>query len=62
MNEEKKIEILYDHYKDTFENQKVSLNKRNLYTLICLGLIALLSFQITNPQESNNISNELIKN
>ncbi len=61
MNEEKKIEILYDHYKDTFENQKVSLNKRNFYTLICLGLIALLSFQITNPEESTNISNELIR-
>jgi hypothetical protein len=62
MTEEKKIEILYDHYKDTFENQKVSLNKRNLYTLICLGLIALLSFQISNPQQSVDISNEIIKN
>ena len=61
MTEEKKIEILYDHYKDTFENQKASLNKRNLYTLICLGLIALLSFQISNPNESSNISDELIR-
>ena len=61
MTDEKKIEILYDHYKDTFENQKSSLQKRNYYTLICLGLIATLSFQMSNPDQSNLISNELIK-
>lgn len=61
MTDEKKIEILYDHYKDTFENQKISLRKRNSYTLICLGIIALLSFQMYNPNQSNIISNELIK-
>lgn len=61
MTDEKKIEILYDHYKDTFENQKAYLQKRNYYTLICLGLIATLSFQMSNPDQSNVISNELIK-
>lgn len=61
MTGEKKIEILYDHYKDTFENQKNYLQKRNYYTLICIGLIATLSFQIINPHESNVISSELIK-
>lgn len=61
MTEEKKIEILYDHYKDTFENQKVFLKKRNYYTLICLGLIATFSFQISNPEQSNVISSEIIK-
>lgn len=61
MTNEKKIEILYDHYKDTFENQKIYLQKRNYYTLICLGLILALSFQISNPDQSNIISNELIK-
>jgi hypothetical protein len=61
MTDEKKIEILYDHYKDTFENQKVYLQKRNYYTLICLGLIASISFQISNPDQSSVISNELIK-
>jgi hypothetical protein len=61
MTDEKKLEILYDHYKDTFGIQKESLRKRNGYTLICLGLIAALSFQISNPDQSNNISNELIK-
>lgn len=62
MTIEKKIEILYDHYKDTFENQKVYLQKRNYYTFICLGLILSLSFQISNPEQSIIISNELVKN
>jgi len=61
MTDEKKIEILYDHYKDTFENQKSYLLKRNYYTLICLGLIATLSFQMSNPDESSVISTELIR-
>jgi hypothetical protein len=61
MTNEKKIEILYDHYKDTFENQKSYLQKRNYYTWICLGLIATLSFQMANPDESSVISTELIK-
>jgi hypothetical protein len=62
MTTEKKIEILYDHYKETFVNQKEYLQKRNYYTFICLGLILSLSFQISNPDQSNIISNELIKN
>lgn len=61
MTDEKKIEILYDHYKDTFENQKVYLQKRNYYTLICLGLITVLSFQLANPSQTTIISAELIK-
>ncbi|MEK0337584.1 MAG: hypothetical protein QQN41_09145 [Nitrosopumilus sp.] len=59
--DEKKIEILYDHYKDTFENQKSYLKRRNLYTLICLVLIAVISFQITSPTEVVDISGQLIK-
>ncbi len=58
---EKKLEILYDHYKDTFENQKIYLNKRNTYTLICLSLIAAFSFQIASPAEVVTISDQLIK-
>ena len=61
MTDEKKIDILYDHYKDSFENQKSYLQKRNFYTLICLGLIVSLSFQMSSPDQSNVISNELIK-
>lgn len=59
--EDKKIEILYDHYKDTFEQQKIYLRRRNAYTLICLGLIAAFSFQITSPTQSIDIASQLIK-
>lgn len=61
MTDEKKIEILYDHYKDTFVNQKDYLQKRNYYTLISIALIALLSFQMSNPDQSSVISNEVIR-
>jgi hypothetical protein len=55
------IQILYDHFKDTFEIQKSNIQKRNYLTIICLCLIALLSFQISNPNETTEISAELIK-
>ena len=59
--EEKKLEIYYDHYKDTFENIKIYLQRRNYLTIVMLCLVAVLSFQITNPEKSTEISNELIK-
>lgn len=61
MEIEKKMEILYDHYKDTFENLKIYLQRRNVYTLISLVLIAFLSFHVSSPEEAVKLSNELIK-
>lgn len=61
MTEEQKVQILYDHYKDTFENQKSYLQKRNYYTFICLGLIALFSFQIADPDNTTTISKTIIE-
>jgi hypothetical protein len=58
---EKKVEILYDHYKDTFEHQKKNLIRRNYYSLICLGIVFLFSFQIQNPEQTTLIAEELIK-
>lgn len=58
---EKIIELYYDHYKDTFENLKVYIQRRNYYTIIILCFAIILSFQITNPEKTNEISNELIK-
>lgn len=59
--EEKKIELYYDHYKDTFENIKIYIQRRNYFTIIILCLTIFLSFQITNPEKSIEISNELVK-
>lgn len=61
MTEDKILEIYYDHYKDTFENIKVYIQKRNYYTVIILLLLIILSFQISSPTKTVEISNELIK-
>jgi len=59
--DEKKLEIFYNHYKDTFEIQKTYLQRRNIYSLVALLLLVVLSFQISNPEQTVRISNELIK-
>lgn len=59
--EEKKIEIFYDHYKDTFENIKTYIQRRNYFTIVILCFAVFLSFQITNPEKTIEISNELVK-
>ncbi len=59
--EEKKLEILYDHYKDTFENIKTYLQRRNYFTIVILVMVIILSFQISNPDKTSEITNELVK-
>jgi len=59
--ETKAIEIYYDHYKDTFENLKIYLQRRNYYTIVILCLILVFSLQISNPVKATEISNELVK-
>ena len=59
--EEKKLEILYDHYKDTFENIKSYLERRNLYTLTSIVLVGFLSIELTVPNTTVEVSNALIK-
>jgi hypothetical protein len=54
MTEDKKLEIFYDHYKDTFEYQIKYIENRNRYFFIALTLIALLFFLITDPTTVNN--------
>lgn len=59
--EEKKLEILYDHYKDTFENIKKYLERRNLYTLSSIVLVGFLSIELTSPNTTAEVSSVLIK-
>jgi hypothetical protein len=61
MMEDKKLEILYDHYKDTFENIKIYLQRRNYFTIIILVMVMILSFQISNPDKTSEITNEIVK-
>jgi hypothetical protein len=58
--DEKKLEIFYDHYKDTFENQKTYLQKRNTYSVVALLLMVVLSFQISEPDATIAISKQII--
>ncbi len=61
INIDKKVELFYDHYKDTFENQKLYLKKRNYLTIILLLFIATFAFQISNPQQTTKLSSVIIK-
>ena len=43
------IDVLYDHYKDTFEQQKRYLAKRDHLTVLLMVLVILLIGLIFNP-------------
>ncbi|WP_413669445.1 hypothetical protein ACEN9X_05470 [Mucilaginibacter sp. Mucisp86] len=60
--EEKSLEILYEHYKDTFDQIKEALQKRFAYTLTCLIIIAVFSLQLTSPDNAKQIAAVVIKN
>ena len=55
--DEKKLEIYYDHYKDTFQQQVRYIENRNRYFFISLVLVGLLFVLITDPSTVNNAAN-----
>ena len=55
------IDTLYDHYKDSFEQQKESLKKRNLYTYALLAIIFIFSFQQQEKTSFEFIIDNLLK-
>lgn len=55
------IDLYYDHYKDTFENQKSYLRKRDNYTIMLFIMVIVLSFQIKEPEESIKLANAFIQ-
>jgi hypothetical protein len=59
-NESKYVELFYDHYKDTFEQIKGYIKRRNICTVIILCLLVFLSFQATNPKLASSISTEVV--
>ncbi len=59
--DEKKLDLLYDHYKDTNEIQRDLLQKRNLYTLLIVGLIGINSFLVASPDQAHSVSTALIE-
>lgn len=55
------IEILYDHYKDSFEQQKRYLAKRDHLTILLLILVILLIGLIFDPNYISSKLNAVIK-
>lgn len=54
-------EILYDHYKDTFEQQKGYLAKRNRLTVLLMIIAVLLIGLIYDPNNVSSKVNTMIK-
>jgi hypothetical protein len=50
MTDEKKLDVYYDHYKDTFQHQMRYIDNRNRYFLIALVLTSLLFLLIGDPK------------
>jgi len=59
-NENKYVDLYYDHYKDTFEQIKGYIKRRNICTIISLCLLIFLSFQATNPKLATSITTEVV--
>lgn len=55
------MEVLYDHYKDTFEQQKSNLTKRDHLTVLLLILAILLIGLIVGPNYISSKLNAVIK-
>ena len=49
-----KINILADHYKDSFQHVKQSITLRDRLMLLVIVLLALQLFQITSPENSSS--------
>jgi len=54
-NEIKYVDLYYDHYKDTFEQIKGYIKRRNNCTIIILCLVILFLFQVDSPNLVNSI-------
>lgn len=51
----KKEELFYDHYKDTFQQQKEYLAKREKYTYALILMIIIWAFQLVDKDSSQNV-------
>ena len=54
-------DLYYDHYKDTFAEQKGYLARRNKLTLYLFLLLMVFGFQLENPQTIELFTNKFIE-
>lgn len=57
----KKLELLNDHYKDSFCDVEEYQKKRDWFFLYIIAIMTILLFQINSPKEAQDIISEFIK-
>ncbi len=60
MLEAEKLNLYYDHYKDTFTQIKENLKKRDKLTLLMLILMAVQVLFVITPEESAIMAQEIV--
>jgi hypothetical protein len=59
-SDDTKLEVLHDHYKDTFAYQREYIKNRDRLFLVILFLLILMLFQIFAPAEAGGVISEVI--
>ena len=60
MIEDTKLQVLHDHYKDSFTHLQNHLKLRDRVFILILIVLLLMSFQITSPKESGEVITQLV--
>ncbi len=60
LTEDKKLEVLNDHYKETVAEFKKTGKSRDINFLIVLALLGVMAFQFVSPDQSQSILTKVI--
>src|SRR6266498_835536 len=59
--DDKKLELLYGHYNDTYAGIQAYVKSRDRFFITVLVLLAVMSFQIALPTESGSAISEFVR-
>ena len=59
-SDDTKLEILSEHYKNTFDFLQKNLKQRNRLFLYVLCILILMLFQLYTPQEASNLMSQFV--
>ena len=60
ISEDKKLEVLNDHYKDTFSHIRSYLKQRDRFFAYLLLVLVIMFLQVVSPGESDAVISKLI--
>lgn len=60
VTDDTKLQVLHDHYKDTFSNIQNHLKLRDRLFIFILFVITLMSFQLVSPKESTEAISQFV--